>query len=453
MGLDFLTRVRRSSLFAGGVLALFAATYLSPLGGLALLAGSLFCLVNLELIRLVVTGLTSADRGTRSAHRRLAIGLGGMLALLGAGALLLAVLPAGWLVAGFLIPFAVLTLKAASLLLLPSPAWSSLTRSPWRAALAVGACVALLWIGSGALPHPGLAAGTASTTSAKAAAGEPAAHAEHAEPAGEKGGKKELGFPTVVTLLDAAAQNAGWVHWVARFEAILFALLIAVLICVPAWLASRNVSRIPTPLQNAVESVVELLSNFVVDILGPRYGPRYVPFLGTLFIYIFAMNVFGLIPLMHSPTASLNVTVALALTVFIYVQYTGFTELGPLGWADHMLGNPRDLTGWLLAPIMLPIHVLGELAKPISLSCRLFGNIFGEDMLLVAFATLGISMLSFAHLPFGLPLHALFFPLALLGSGLQAMVFTVLSSIYFLLMLPHEHHDEHGPETEAHQAH
>jgi F-type H+-transporting ATPase subunit a len=227
-----------------------------------------------------------------------------------------------------------------------------------------------------------------------------------------------------------------------------------VLLCIPAYLASRNPSLVPTPLQNFVEAIVDYISKFVVEILGPKYGPRYVPFLGTLFIYIFAMNLFGLIPFMHSPTSSLNVTVALALTVFLYVQYTGFKELGPLGWADHMLGSPRDVTGWLLVPLMLPIHLLGELAKPISLSCRLFGNIFGEDMLLVAFATLGISILSFTHLPFGLPLHALFFPLALLGSGLQAMVFTVLSTIYFLLMLPHdEHHAEHGHEAEGQHAH
>ena len=97
-------------------------------------------------------------------------------------------------------------------------------------------------------------------------------------------------------------------------------------------------------------------------------------------------------------------------------------------------------------PLLLPIHVLGELAKPISLSCRLFGNIFGEDMLLVAFVTLGIASVSFLHLPIGLPLQLPFLLLALLTSTLQAAVFMVLSTIYFLLMLPH---DDHGHE-EAH---
>ena len=196
--------------------------------------------------------------------------------------------------------------------------------------------------------------------------------------------------------------------------------------------------------------VVEALYNFIVDILGPKFGPRYVPFLGTLFVYILAMNLFGLIPFMDSPTSNLNVTVALALIVFVYAQYIGFRELGVLGWVDHMAGSPRSAIGWGLVPLMLPIHLMGELAKPISLACRLFGNIFGEDMLLVAFASLGITVLAFANLPIGVPLHLPFLFLALLTSTLQALVFTVLSTIYFLLMLPH---DDHGHEGEAQHAH
>jgi F-type H+-transporting ATPase subunit a len=74
-------------------------------------------------------------------------------------------------------------------------------------------------------------------------------------------------------------------------------------------------------------------------------------------------------------------------------------------------------------------------------------------MLLVAFASLGIAMLPFQQVPFGVPMQAIFYPLVLLGGFLQAMVFTVLSTIYILLMLPHEHHDEHGHEEAAHHAH
>jgi F-type H+-transporting ATPase subunit a len=142
--------------------------------------------------------------------------------------------------------------------------------------------------------------------------------------------------------------------------------------------------------------------------------------------------------------------VALALIVFVYSQYIGFRELGPLGWLDHMAGNPRTPLSWGLVPLMLPIHLMGELAKPISLACRLFGNIFGEDMLLVAFASLGITLSALIHLPVGIPLQLPFLFLALLTSTLQALVFTVLSTIYFLLMLPH---DDHGHEEEAQHAH
>ena len=123
---------------------------------------------------------------------------------------------------------------------------------------------------------------------------------------------------------------------------------------------------------------------------------------------------------------------------------------GLVGYFDHMAGSPRTVIGWAMVPLMLPIHLMGELAKPISLACRLFGNIFGEDMLLVAFVTLGITTLSFSHLPIGLPLQLPFLLLALLTSTLQALVFTVLSTIYFLLMLPHE---EHGHDGEAQHAH
>jgi len=221
-------------------------------------------------------------------------------------------------------------------------------------------------------------------------------------------------------------------------------------VCVTGFIASRNPRMIPGGLQNGAEMLVEKLYEFVGGILGPRYGRRFFPLIGSLFVYIFAMNLFGLLPLMDSPTSNLNVTFALGLTVFLYVQYVGVRSLGIVGYLDHMLGNPRSVTGWVLAPLLLPIHILGELAKPISLSCRLFGNIFGEDMLLVGFATLGVGMLSFVNSPVGVPIHAIFFPLALLTSGLQAFVFTVLTTIYILLMLPHE---EHGHEEEAQHAH
>jgi len=448
MGLEFLARVRTTTLWVGGVASLMIATYVAPLIGVAFGAGASWTLLNLALIERLIVALTGPGRTTPASLRRIAFALLGMLALFAAGAMLLTRLAPQWLMAGFLLPFSVIVLKAAARLLLESRAWAAITRRPWRAALAVLAMVALAWGAVAALPRAGAARDTTATVVAASESGAEASPAAAGAESGESKREEPQGFANVIGILAKAFPHAGWALFLEHYEVLVYSLFIALLLCLVAFLASRNPKMNPGGLQNVVEALVEALQDFIVGILGPKYGPRYVPFLGTLFIYILAMNLFGLIPFMHSPTSNLNVTVALALTVFVYVQFTGFKELGLVGYFDHMLGNPRDVTSWIVAPLIFPIHLLGELAKPISLSCRLFGNIFGEDMLLVAFASLGVTMLSFTHLPFGLPLHLPFLFLALLSSTLQALVFTVLSTIYFLLMLPHDDHEE-----EAHHAH
>ncbi|HEY6867646.1 MAG TPA: F0F1 ATP synthase subunit A, partial [Candidatus Eisenbacteria bacterium] len=371
--------------------------------------------------------------------------LAGMLALFAAGAFLLRRLPPAALMAGFFVPYAVLVLKAVTLLLLPSRAWRRLTRDPRLATLVVAIAVGGAWL---ALSPLRSASGPKAIATVAALAPAGAAHPAAAPPAGEEGeAQGPQKFPNVITVLHRAFPHAGWASFLHHYEVIVFALLVALLLGLVARIAMRNPQLVPSGLQNLVETMVETLNDFITGILGDRHAPRYVPFLGTLFIYIWAMNLFGLIPFMDSPTSNLNVTVALALTVFVYAQWIGLRGLGIWGYVDHLMGSPRNLIGWLLVPLMLPIHVLGELAKPISLSCRLFGNIFGEDMLLVAFATIGVTTLAWSHLPFGLPLQLPFLLLALLTSTIQALVFTVLSTIYFLLMLPHHDH-EPGHEAE-----
>ena len=419
MGLEFLHRTRRASLWTGAIVALMVARYVSPKDGLAAALGAAWSVVNLWLLERLIVALTAPGRGELPALKRVAWSLGGMLALLVAGAVLLSTLPPQSALWGFLVPFAVLTLKAASLLLLGSAFWKRFSRDPRRA----GGILALLFA----------AAWAARPLLARAAEEE------------ESGPQK---FPNAIGILSKAFHDQPWARFLHQYEVILYSLFVAFLLALVAWRASRNPQLIPGKFQNAVEYMVEALYDFVVGILGPKHGARYVPFLGTLFVYILAMNLFGLIPFMDSPTSSLNVTVALAITVFLYAQWIGLRELGLIGFIDHLAGNPRSVTQWILVPLMLPIHILGELAKPISLACRLFGNIFGEDMLLVAFVSLGVTCLSFAHLPFGLPLQLPFLFLALLTSTLQALVFTVLSTIYFLLMLPHDEHESH----EAHAA-
>ena len=260
----------------------------------------------------------------------------------------------------------------------------------------------------------------------------------HAEKAQE--GLKELS--NWITLLSEKGHGTPWVDFLHRWENVFFSWLIALGLVALAFFGMRNKKEVPGPFQNFLETVVEGLEKFVTEVLGER-GKKFVPFIGTLFLYILCQNLVGLVPGMKSSTSSLNTTVALAVTVFFYVQFTGLRENGLLGYIDHLMGSPRDLVGWIMVPLNLPLHILEEFIKPLSLSLRLFGNILGEDSLIAAFVTLGIAALSFFHSPVGLPLQFPFMLLAVLTGTIQAVVFSMLSTIYISLMLPHEEHAHH----------
>jgi F-type H+-transporting ATPase subunit a len=263
-----------------------------------------------------------------------------------------------------------------------------------------------------------------------------------AQTAESGGGHAEHELPNFLTILYTKLVGTTIGEFLYNWESVIFALGTAGLIILIVRIAARKPKMIPTGMQNVVEMVVEGLETFIVGVIGPQ-GRRFVPFLGTLFLYIYLMNMSGLVPFLKSPTSSLNTTLALALCVFFYVQYTGIRELGIVGYIDHLLGVPRNIIQWALVPLMLPIHIIGELAKPMSLSLRLFGNVTGEDILILIFVGLGVSIMSFTHLPIGLPLQLPFIFLALLTSLIQALVFMLLSTIYFALMLPHEEEEHH----------
>jgi len=230
-------------------------------------------------------------------------------------------------------------------------------------------------------------------------------------------------------------------RFLLTFIAPIYSLLIIIILSTLCIAGTRNMTLIPGRFQNLVEWAVEGLSNFLGGVLGPD-GRQFVPFLGTLFLYIYLQNIFGLIPLMFTPTSMVETTASMAILVFVYVQWTAVRMNGPLGYIKHLAGDPQDAIGWGMAPLMLPLHVVGELAKPLSLALRLFGNMMGEETLLAVFMGLGVSILAFTHLPVGIPLHVPFMFLALLTTLIQALVFTLLSTIYFALVLPH--HDEEG---------
>jgi len=258
--------------------------------------------------------------------------------------------------------------------------------------------------------------------------------------AGEGAGTPEL--PNLVTILLDRFGDVSWTRFLYQWENVLFSWVAIGILSLVAYLAYRRRSLVPGRLQAGVETVVESLDNLVTGVIGPE-GRRFTPFCGTLFIYILCMNLLGLVPGMKSPSSSINTTAALALCVFVYVQYAAIRSMGILGYFDHLLGRPRDLIGFILVPLMLPIHIIEELARPLSLALRLFGNITGEDVLIGVFVWLGVACLAFIHLPIGLPLQIPFIFLAIITGTIQALVFSLLSVVYFSLVVSHGEDEAH----------
>lgn len=193
-------------------------------------------------------------------------------------------------------------------------------------------------------------------------------------------------------------------------------------------IASKKFGVIPTKTQQVMEAYYNFVANLANDIIGPP-GKKYVPLLGTLGLLILSSNLLGLIPIFKSPTSSINVTFACAITVFVYYNYEGVREQGILNYLKHFMGPV-----WWLAPIFIPIEVIGQFARPVSLSFRLFGNIFGEDTIIAILAGL---------VPFVVPLPMMC--LAVFTSLIQMLVFLMLSSVYIAGAIAHEHaQEEHG---------
>lgn len=239
------------------------------------------------------------------------------------------------------------------------------------------------------------------------------------------------GTPNILTFVERYLVDAHWAKYLYAWESIIFSLFIASVISLIFYLGSRHKEMIPSGFQNFLEWVVETLRSFIVSVLGPD-GEKYVPFLGTLFIYILSMNLLGLVPLMASPSSNLNITVALAICVFVTVQYLNIKNMGLKGFLYHMAGSPTNTVGWFIAPLMFPIELLTQISRPITLALRLFGNILGEKILVAFFAVVGITLLYF------FPIQIPFMFLGILTSVMQALVFTLLSTIYILLSVPHE---------------
>ena len=217
-----------------------------------------------------------------------------------------------------------------------------------------------------------------------------------------------------------------------------FAVLVLVLLFA---ISTRKIKPLPEGKgQTLLEFFVGTLINFFGDILGEA-GRKYVPFVGSYFILILALNYLGLIPGFQSPTADLNATLALGITAVLGVQIIAIKENGVLGYLKHLWGDPPGV-GFL----MFPLEVIAQLARAASLSLRLFGNIFGEETVIYQLTTLGLGITIVGGIPF-LPIQVPMLFFGLFSGFLQALVFSMLTSVYIVLFVTHHHDEEHGAEA------
>lgn len=216
------------------------------------------------------------------------------------------------------------------------------------------------------------------------------------------------------------------------------AVFVAAVLCLIGYFGTRKRQRIPSGLQNALEMVVEGLERLLATQLGP-HAARYVPFLISLFLFILCMNLAGLVPGFISPTANLNTTLALAIIVFLAVQFYGLTANGFWGYVRHFAGDVKGMPlvfAPLVVAILFPLYIIEEVVKPLSLSVRLFGNVFGEDTVIAQFIAMGDRLPKLLGIP--IPIALPMFGLAIFTGFVQALVFTLLSAVYLSLFEPHE---------------
>ncbi len=179
-----------------------------------------------------------------------------------------------------------------------------------------------------------------------------------------------------------------------------------------SFLATRRMSMIPGRMQNVMETILGGFDDLLTETMGPE-GRKFFPLIATLGLYILTSNLLGLFPGFESPTANLNTTVSMALVVFVTTHAVGI-RLHGLKYVKHFLGPILWLT-----PLMLVIEIVSHLARPLSLSVRLFGNIMGEDKVLAVVVLL---------VPFLIPLPV--FVLMIFTSFIQTVVFMLLAMMY-----------------------
>lgn len=198
-------------------------------------------------------------------------------------------------------------------------------------------------------------------------------------------------------------------------------LVVGFLLIVFVILRSRLSVESPGGLQHMFEGVHGFIEGQSRDVIG-QHSERFTPFLAALGLFILISNLFGVVPGLESPTASPVVPLGCALCAFAYYQAQGFRESG-VAYLKHFLGPM-----WWLAPLMLPLEIISHLARVMSLTIRLYANMFAGDMVTLVF---------FSLIPIGVPV--IFLGLHIGVALLQAYIFVLLTTVYLAGAVATEH--------------
>ena len=209
----------------------------------------------------------------------------------------------------------------------------------------------------------------------------------------------------------------------ACVDAIIYMWVVMLFLIVVSVLATKRLQKIPGGLQNFMEVVISGIENMVIDTMGEE-GLPYFPLIATLAIFILVSNLLGLIPGFFPPTANINTTAACAIIVFVMTHVVGIKRHG-FKYIKHFMGPVI----WL-APLLFVIEVISHLSRVISLTLRLFGNMFGHELIMIIIFTL---------VPFLLPIPLAMMGLGVLVSIIQALVFMILAMVYIQASIEEAH--------------
>jgi F-type H+-transporting ATPase subunit a len=204
-------------------------------------------------------------------------------------------------------------------------------------------------------------------------------------------------------------------------------LLTVLVVLLVAVVATQGMKLVPRGLQNVMETYLEGVINMGAGVFGEERARRYLPLIATIGLVVFVSNMMGIIPGFESPTSNINMTLGLALIVFIYYNFEGIRHQGFVHYFAHFMGPVK-----ILAPLMFPIEIISHISRIISLSFRLMGNVKGDDMFLAVLLML---------VPWIVPLPA-FFLLFFFGI-LQTFIFMILTYVYLAGAVMMEEENKH----------